>query len=186
MIWKYENNLKPDQAKLIELIREHQQIKKGFEIQDAYKLIFQSVYGIEHILGNADTARKYLVQEFESIDATDDEQLIENISLSEKMARVNLRPYKYRDGNIDLLFQAMLQSAAASSVSREILLAWWDQFKYAVFEGKLNFNKKELKIFDHKLRLNNYPAMHHSPAYRESNHPAYRVLIGYLAAQLFS
>ena len=179
-----ENELKTKSTKLIELIQEHQQIKKSFEIQDAYKLIYQSVYGIEHILGNAESARKYLVQEFKSIDANDDERLIENISLSEKMVRINLRPYKYRNGKIDLLFQSMLKSAAESSGSRELLLAWWDRFKHAVLEDALNFNKKELKIFDQKLRLNSYPAMHHSPTYRESNHPAYRVLHGYLATQL--
>ena len=182
----YENNLKPERTKLIELIRDHQQTKKNFKIQDAYKLIYQSVYGIGHILGKPEMAQKYLILEFESIDANDDEQLIENISLSGELIRLNLRPYKFHSGNISLLFQAMLRSAATTSGSREILLAWWDQFKLAVFENALNFGKEDLKIFDHQLKLNNYPAMHHSPAYRESNHPAYRVLSGHIAMQLLS
>ncbi len=180
----YQNNLKPATPELIDLIREHQQTKKNFEIQDAYKLIYQSVYGIGHILSEPALARQALVREFDSIAPSDAEQLIERISPSGDMVRLNLRPYKSRDGNIDLLFQAMLRSATATPGSPEKFLVWWNQFKHAVFEGTLNFDKEDLKIFDNELQLSNYPVVHHSLAYRESNHPAYRVLIGHIASQL--
>ena len=172
-------------SKLIVLIRKHQKIKKNFEIQDAYKLIYQSVFGIGHIIVNPELARKYLEQEFDSVCAIDNERLIENISISGEIVRLNLRPYKYRNGSIYRLFQAMLRTAGEISGSREDFLERWNDFKQAVINGKLNFDKKELKIIDDRVRAENYPAMHHSAAYKEANQPAYRVLKSDLTKKLF-
>lgn len=163
-------------SKLVELIQQHQQIKKNFEIQDAYKLIYQSVFGIGHIIANPASARKYLEQELDAASAVDDESVIENISVSGDIVRLNLRPYIHRNGNIDVLFQAMLRSVEEISGNNEEFLALWNEFKQAVFNGELNFDSKELKIFDQKVKSENYPAMHHSAAYKEANQPAYRVL----------
>ncbi len=176
LILMYKSNLKLDPAKLIELIREHQDKKKYFEIQDAYKLIYQSVYGIGHILANPAMAQRYLAQEFKSINAIDDEALIENISIPGEIVRLNLRPYKQQKVHINRLFQAMMRSAAEISGSREKFLDLWNQFNQAVLNSDLNFDKQQLKIFDGKAKSENYPVMHHSRAYREANRPAYRVL----------
>jgi hypothetical protein len=184
MILMHENDLETDRAKLIELIREHQRIKKNFEIQDAYKLIYQSVFGIGHILDNPQKARDYLKQEFDSVRAVDDESMIENISISGEIVRLNLRPYKYRNGSIDLLFQAMVRSSEEISGSREDFLMLWDQFKQAVLNGELMFPTKELKIFAQQAQSANYPARHHSAAYKQANHPAYRVIKRDLAERL--
>lgn len=162
--------------KLIELIQEHQKSKQNFAVQDAYKLIYQGVFGVAHILDNQHMAKKYLADEFESTTASDKIDLIENISVSGKIVRLNLQPYKYRNGDIDQLFQAMLKSAQEISGSQQEFLKLWDEFKQAVFDEKLNFNVTDLNKFDAKVKLHNYPAMHHSENYRTANNPAYRVL----------
>lgn len=161
---------------LVQLIKKHQRIKKYFTIQDAYKLIYQSVFGIRHILTNPELAKLNLEQEFEAIGAEDSENIIENISISGEIVRLNLRPYKYRNGDVDRLFDAMLKSAADIIGSKEMFLRLWHEFKSAVLNGKLSFDQNELIIFDKKVLNEAYPAMHHSPAYRNANHPAYRVL----------
>ena len=162
--------------KLIQIIQQHQNTKKNFEIQDTYKLIYQSVFGIQHILDDKERAKIYLQQEFESINTDGHEDLIENISVSGGTVRLNLRPFKNRNGNIDHLFQAMLHSAEEIASSVQEFLDLWNQFKQAVFRAELNFDKTELSAFDHKMKLENYPARHHSAAYRAANRPAYRVL----------
>lgn len=181
---KLQNNSKQDRIKLIELIQGQQQIKKNFKIQDAYKLIYQSVFGVGHIIVNPDLARKYLEQEFDSVGAIDDERMIENISISGEIVRLNLRPYKYRNGSIDRLFEAMLRSAGEITGNQNDFFERWSEFKQAVMNGELNLDKVHLKIFDDKVKSENYPAMHHSAAYKKANQPAYRVLKSNLAREL--
>ena len=176
MISKLKNKSESKRNKLIALIQEHQKIKKIFEIQDAYKLIYQSVFGIGHIIADPELARKYLEQELDSIPAIDDYELIENISISSEIVRLNLRPYKFRNGSINRLFQAMLLTTDKISGSREDFLEQWNDFKQAVDNGELNFDKKELKVFDDKVKSEDYPVRHHSAAYKKVNQPAYRVL----------
>lgn len=163
--------------KLIELIEEHQKSKENFAIQDAYKLIYQAVFGVAHILDNQQMAKKYLQDELESIIASDKIDLIECISVSGKIVRLNLQPYKYRNGDIDQLFQAILKSAREISGSQREFLKLWEEFKHTVLENRLNFNLEELNRFDAKVKSQNYPAMHHSESYRTTNNPAYRVLM---------
>jgi hypothetical protein len=178
--------VKSERAKLVELIQQHQGTKKNFEIQDAYKLIYQGVFGVGHILDNPQMAKKYLEQEFESVIASDTEALIENISVSGEIVRINLRPYKYRNGDIEKLFEAMVHSAEEISGSQKRFLGLWNEFKQAVLNGQLDFNKNELVIFDNQVKSDYYPAMHHSSAYREANQAAYRVLKINFAQQLLS
>lgn len=172
--------------KLITLIFYHQQTKKCFAVQDAYKLIYQAVFGIEHILDNHEAAKRYLAQELEAIVAGEADELIENISPTGDVVRLNLRPYKLKHGNLDRLFQAMLYSAKQIKGSREDFLKLWRFFKHAVIENRLDFDSTELKAFDKKVQSENYPPMHHSPQYREANQPAYRVLNRQIAEQLLS
>jgi hypothetical protein len=182
---KVQNN-RLRRIKLIKLIQQHQNTKKNFEIQDAYKLIYQSVFGIRHILDNLEKAKNYLQQEFESINADNYENLIEKISVSGEIVRLNLRPFKYRNGNSDRLSQAMLLSAEEIYGSAAEFLDFWNQFKEAVFIDELNFDTADLSVFDHKVKSENYPSQHHSAAYRAANRPAYRVLKSNFANQLIS
>jgi len=166
----------PQNMELVELIGEHQKSKKDFAVQDAYKLIYQCVFGVAHILDNQEMAKKYLESEIESIIASDKIDLIENISLSGEIVRLNLQPYKFQSGDTELLFQAMLRSAQEICGSQKEFLKLWNVFKQAVLDNKLNFSLEELKKFDTKVKSQNYPAMHHSENYRVANKPAYRVL----------
>lgn len=171
---------------LVQLIQKHQRSKKNFAIQDAYKLIYQSVFGIRHILDNSELAKQYLEQEFEAVNAEKSEKIIENISVSGEIVRLNLRPYKYRNGDVDRLFQAMLRSAEFIAGSKEKFLSLWSEFKNAVLNGELTFDKDELKIFDANANIEDYPAIHHSSSYREANQPAYRILSRELAERLMA
>lgn len=165
-----------EREKLVSLIQNHQQTKKNFAIQDAYKLIYQGVFGIEHIMVDVDQAKKYLEQEFDAIPPSNREPLVENISLAKEIFRLNLRPFKYHNGNVVHLFQAMLKSAEGIFGSPAKFLHLWNEFKQATFDGKLNFNIKELVTFDDMVKQKNYPPVHHSHGYRQANLPAYRVL----------
>jgi len=175
-----------EQTTLIELIQEHQRSKKNFTVQDAYKLIYQSVFGVAHIVDNPAAAKKYLEHEFETVIASDELELLENISLSGEIIRLNLQPYKFQNGDTDQLFHAMLKSVEEISGNQKEFLKLWNEFRQNVLKGKLDFDKQELKIFDEEVKADNYPTRHHSSGYREANQPAYRVLKKDIAENLLT
>ena len=161
---------------LIPLLKFHQQTKENFSIQDTYKLIYQGVFGVAHILENPDVAKQYLAKEMNTIEGINSEQLVEIISVSGDMVRINLRPFKKSGGSVEKLFEIMTRSAEETRGDMEKFLNQWGEFKQAVIQGKLNFNIQELEKFDNKVKAENYPAVHHSPGYRKANRPAYRVV----------
>lgn len=173
-----------DSQKLIKLIQVHQSMKKDFSVQDVYKLIYQGVFGIEHLLSASIMAKRYLQNEWATIIAAVDEELIENISVSGATVRLNLRPYKFRKGSVNSLFAAMMQSTHQTPGAGEKILQLWNTFTRAVSENDLNFDLNELTKFDARVRSENFPPMHHSLLYRQSNHPAYRVLKNDIAIKL--
>ncbi len=169
---------------VIDIIRKNQLQKKQFDIQDAYKLIYQSVFGLEHLLNDQEMARHWLEQELDSIEGESNEPLIEQISDSGEVVRLNLRPYKQLKGTATQLFQAMIFSSQQIHGTRERFLSLWRQFQQAVAAGLLDFDQEALLHFDRFMSAKDYPPIHHSAGYREANRPAYRVLSQKAAATL--
>jgi len=166
----------PDKTTLIKLIKNHQQTKPNFSIQDAYKLIYQGNFGVAHILKNTGHARQFLKEEIDAIEISDNEPLIEHISVTTNLVRINLRPFKKFGGSIDTLFEIMERSVKETKGDKQNFLNQWGDFKQAVIREKIIFNLDELETFDIKVKEGNYPAVHHSPDYRKVNKPAYRVV----------
>ncbi|MDW7680392.1 MAG: hypothetical protein SCK70_07485 [bacterium] len=182
------NKLKNNRLRLqlLRLIQEQQRIHLGLQIQDVYKLIYQSVFGVRHILENPSAALQFLCAELDAVEAVADEDLSERISFSGEFIRLNLRPYKAAAGSVDELFQVMMLSAQETSGDINHLLKIWGQFSLLVSEKKLNFDVKQLIDFNMQLREANFPPMHHSSTYRLANRPAYRVLSRLIAENRLS
>jgi len=161
---------------LEELVRWHQRLRPDLEVVDVYKMLFQSVFGIQHILH--DKAKQYLEEELPTLEMqkSSDEPLIENISVNNVMVRVNLRPFKMRGLSSDKLFLAMVTSAKEPKGTQKAFLKLWNRFKSLVEAGRLNFDRSSLEDFDKKVEKENYPLYHHSERYRKSYGPAYRVV----------
>jgi hypothetical protein len=143
--------------------------------QDAYKLIFQGVFGIGHIMG--DSAWGYLECEAAQVDLTDlpDELFLESISLDGEMVRVNLRTWLRKGYNLQLLYNAMILSNVKGDT--KIFLKLWDEYMNLVKKGKLNFDISEAIQLDKLLNREKPQARHHSEAYRKAYKPAYRVVL---------
>ena len=161
---------------LEELVRWHQRLRPDLEVVDVYKMLFQSVFGIKHILH--DKAKRYLEEELSTLEMqkSSDESLIENISVDNVMVRVNLRPFKMRGLSSDKLFLAMVTSVKEPKGTQKAFLKLWNRFKSLVEAGRLNFDSSSLEDFDKKVEKENYPLYHHSERYRRSYRPAYRVV----------
>ncbi|MBD3287934.1 hypothetical protein GF337_03950 [candidate division KSB1 bacterium] len=162
---------------ILDVLNWHAQNKKAFRIQDAYKLIHQSVFGIGHLMDDSGKAKEYLEKELDSLmPMTTEGELIEQISPDGEIVRVNLRPFKYRGFDKDKLFEVMTLSAHKIRGDNEQFLKRWEMLKKAIEQNKTDFSIDEYSKFDLKVRESDYPVMHHSRSYNLLNKPAYRVV----------
>ena len=159
------------------LILAHYEKRPCMEIQDVYKLLYQSILGLGHLLTNTDAAKLYLYKELDGLSEYDgDEPLTEDISLVNKMVRVNLRAFKARNLSGDALFDAMLATEKLNTSSMDDFIAFWTLFIQFVDEGKLPFDPGLLQDFNKKVDSLNYPAVHHSTSYQALYKPSYRII----------
>lgn len=142
---------------------------------DVYKLLYQGVFGVGHLLGEG--AQQRLEAEARTLRLNDqpEEPLIEEVSADSSMLRVNLRPYLRRRLPLKRLFSAMEESAHEKGNAEDFLEAW-SIFKQLVGSGELRFNEEEIEELDRQLESGYCPPRHHSENYRIAYIPAYRVV----------
>lgn len=171
--------LTEEEKKIVELIQYQQKLRPEFEIQDAYKLLYQGNLGIEHIMGDTLAAKEYLEYELSSIQESEfpEESLIENISTDTSIVRINLRPFKRLGMNAEKLWRTMVFSAERySKVDKKFVHTWTLCVKLCEKEV-LSFDVEKVKFFDDQMKGNNYRTAHHSNRYMDTYKPAYRVVL---------
>ena len=164
-----------DRGRIEELLREHYERRPLMRATDFYKLLYQGVFGVGHIMG--DSAWDWLRREAEGLELEDlpGEFLLEEVSADGSMVRVNLRPYLRLGLPLEGLFEAMNETALQEGSNEEFLEAW-DVFKRLVASGDIQIDSGELKTLDQELQREGPSPHHHSEAYREEYHPAYRIV----------
>ena len=159
-------------------VKEQGKLHKNVGIQDVYKLLFQGVMGVAHILRDRERAWRWLVEEFEGLDASEflGEPLLERVSADGSVVRLNLRPFKRVGLCLERLFEVMLRSAEMIKTDKMGFVRVWKRFIELVKAGKLDFDYERLIEFDGMVRAGGYPPVHHSKEYVEANKSAYRVV----------
>lgn len=141
------------------------------ESEDIFKFLFQSVFGCEHMISDAQNVTDYIKSEWESLKISNNtiiEPLDGNFSRVyldvinngldvNTLGKLFYLSSKANKGTINLLEEKLL--VACEMVGKEILI---DKEKFLC---KLKKWKEE-----------GYPAIHHSDKFRESYKPAYRVI----------
>ena len=167
-----------DDEAVVRLVREQGRLHRNLGIQDVYKLLFQGVMGVAHILEDREKAWRELVEEFEGLDASEflGAPLLERVSADDGVVRLNLRPFKRRGLSLDRLFEVVLMSAERTGADKERFVGLWKRFIELVKAGKLDFDYERLIEFDGVVRAGGCPPVHHSRAYAKANKPAYRIV----------
>ncbi len=157
------------------LIRPHFERRPLMRAKDAYKLLYQGVFGVGHIMGDESWA--WLKAEAEGLDLEDqpDEPLLEEVSADGSVVRLNLRPYLRRGLSLEKLFSAMKETASLGGSPMDFLKAW-AMFKTLANSGEISADKAEIEALDEGLQSGECRPQHHSDAYRDAYHPAYRVV----------
>lgn len=166
-----------DQWSVLQLVEYHQQLRPQVQVRDIYKLVYQANFGVEHLLTDTAGVRKYLSDELATMDTTNHgEQLIERISLSDDIVRINLRPFKQLQLDQEKLVHAMFLSASETKPDTEGLYHDWNEFVSLVRYGFLDFPMKDVEEWDARVSAGNLQPAHHSQKYGELYKPAYRVV----------
>ena len=155
---------------LIEQLQKHPTTQP----QDMVKQCYQAAFGAEHLLKNIDSAKQYLLKEYESVEPSHSMPLYEEIS--ETICRINLSAWKAKQLPLDLLFQLFVASSTISSNETELFLQYLEEASEVIQTETVAFSFEEWETFFKDYKEMNMPSIHHSDEYREQEHPAYRIV----------
>ncbi|MBX2989531.1 MAG: hypothetical protein KF749_00025 [Bacteroidetes bacterium] len=169
-----------------QLVEHHLSTKKNVAVRDVYKMLYHAHFGVEHLLTDTAGIRSYLLRELGSMSATpENEPLAERISTTNTMVRINLRPFTARNLDPELLVKAMFASAAETTPDTFQFRREWNMYVDLVRYGFLDFPMNEVHEVSRLIEEKGIVPVHHSEAYREANHPAYRVVQRRVFERLF-
>lgn len=160
-----------------------------FQIEDAYKWLYQATLGGEHAIKDKDKAFKWLEQEWQMLDEPQiDEILWQPLDYSQEIGRLNLRPFRNQSGDMNELLDAFVQSSSIFKHDKSKFIEVWVELSKHLMQdsqGQL-ISWQNWNILDEEAKLKNYPAIHHSRLYSQHYKPAYRVITSTFAQQLIA
>jgi len=153
------------------------------EAADLYKFLHQAIYGPGHAIPDRDAAARWLTRELGELGPPlVGEVACEVLGGRPILVRVNLRPFVAGGGDATELLDAFVATAGEirgdpgrMGEALEIVVKWLRS------DGWGN-RADALQRLGAELAPKDYPAIHHSEAYVEAYHPAYRVITSDRAA----
>jgi hypothetical protein len=169
--------MRPDPISWLPLLQQHLSWYPRMELRDVYKLLYQGVMGAEHLMPSREEYTRYLRAEFEPLQPDPSGRLLEPIRPDGALHRLNLRPYKARQPELDALVPHLIETAQVITGTKPELLAAWDEFTQLCFTGLIQrFDRRSIEQFSWWLEQVDYPAIHHSEIYSREYQPAYRLI----------
>jgi hypothetical protein len=181
--WKMKMKLSlPHLDDWIILLDKHINRRPLIKPGDIYKLLYQGILGPEHLVDSPSAFAKRLLGEFKALSPNLDDPFLEAIHPYKTLLRINLRPFKAAGLELDSLMDACLQTAARSWGAPEQLRSLWESV-VSIYRQRLMaaFTPEEMDDFAVWLASHDYPAVHHTQAYRQAYQPAYRLVAADLA-----
>ena len=139
---------------------------------DAVKLIYQNEFGGGHLIRNEQACLNYLRREYTSVAKDPTVPLYEDIGNG--IIRVNLAAVKPED--LERLGRAFIDSAAKHKGTMDRFLNKLEVLRKLANEGVFNFDTNALNAYLSEYEAAGYPAVSHSPEYRQAYKPAYRII----------
>ena len=139
---------------------------------DAVKLIYQNEFGGGHLIRDEEACLNYLHREYADLEKDPTAPLYENIGNG--IIRVNLAAVKAED--LERLGRAFIDSAAKHKGTMDSFLNKLEVLRKLANEGVFNFDTNALNAYLSEYEAAGYPAVSHSPEYRQAYKPAYRII----------
>ena len=140
--------------------------------RDAVKLIYQNEFGGGHLIWDEEACLNYLRREYTSVAKDPTVPLYEDIGNG--IIRVNLAAVKPED--LEQLGRAFIDSAARHKGTMDRFLNKLEVLRKLANEGVFNFDTNALSVYLSEYEAAGYPAVSHSPEYRQAYKPAYRII----------
>jgi hypothetical protein len=145
-------------------------------LEDVYKLIHQASLGSQHLGLDIDQAGAWLTNELADLREGPAEPILDPISPDGRILRVHLRPYVAECHDPASLLLAFVRTANEWEGSIDLLRACWRCVEQTAKDGHLRCDLSAAREFGARMAILNYPAIHHSEAYKAAYRPAYRVV----------
>jgi len=161
-------------------------------LADIYKCLHQGVFGVGHIIGDPNSFVELLAREMAEAEPSSVEPVLENVSASASVFRLNLRPYRHKFADREkvgcmLLAKACIKSAEAFTGTGRDFIASLEWFKALNNGGELVVNGRTFMFPSRAVDFfldqakgfmwssGNIPVLGHSATYKQFNAPTYRV-----------
>lgn len=149
-------------------------------ISDLFKFLYQSCFGCEHLVSDYDKALRWIVEE--ALQSKDDDLPCVEY-LDGEYCRIHLKALTSKE-ELEWLCRAFIDSSKKHPEGRARLE---EQLRLLIEysgTGVIGFDKDELEREADRWREQGFPPIHHSEAFREAHHPAYRVVLKRYAQEL--
>lgn len=140
---------------------------------DAVKLIYQNEFGGGHLIRDEEACLNYLRREYAAVEKDPTAAQYEDIGNG--IVRVNLAAVMPED--LEQLGRDFIVSAAKHKGTLDSFLNKLEVLRKLTAEGVFTFDVDALKAYLSEYKAAGYPAVSHSPDYRERYKPAYRVIL---------
>ena len=157
---------------LEQILREHARRYPLMQPCDAVKLIYQNEFGGGHLIRDEQACLNYLRREYADLEKDPTAPLYEDIGNG--IFRVNLAAVRPVD--LEQLGRAFIDSAAKHKGMLESFLNKLKVLETLTAEGVFLFDTNALSAYLYEYKAAGYPAVSHSPEYRQAYNPAYRII----------
>ena len=155
-----------------ELLVSHYNTYPKLEVADIFKFIFQSAFGCEHLVSSEERALNYIKEELKRVSA-DEAPRVDK--LDGDYSRVYLSCLN-DEVTPEVMAKYFCLSAKIEPDGKEKLLEKIAVARELILDGTIPLSLSDFDELHGKWREAGYPAIHHSEAFREAYHPAYRVI----------
>ena len=162
--------------KMIELIDREYRTHTKMQEEDLYKFLHQAAMGSEHAVKDSIMAKNWMSREIAGLDLNIKNKLIDTLSASGNLVRVNLRPFLEEGNDPDKLVNAFIRTANSFNGSADTLKRYLSIARRMIKRNQLPLDLDKLNNLTAEMEPKNFPAIHHSKKYEETYKPAYRVV----------
>ena len=158
---------------LEQILREHAKRYPLMQPCDAVKLIYQNEFGGGHLIRDEEACLNYLRREYADLEKDPTAPMYEDIGNG--IVRVNLAAV--REEALEQLGQDFIASAAKHKGTLDSFLNKLEVLISLTADGVFTFDADALNAYLSEYKAAGYPAVSHSPEYRQAYNPAYRVIL---------
>jgi hypothetical protein len=158
-----------------QLLAHHFQRYPRMELVDVYKLLHQAAMGPGHAVDDPGSVRDKLEAEASHLGEGPDDPIADTISPDGRLARIHLRPYFDAGHSASVLVEAFVQTGNSYPAAPEKLEKFCACLGELAAAGGIPFPRDQVERYVQVIASLDYPVVHHSDAYRDAYHPAYRL-----------